>query len=344
MDRASKKKISESDFSYVADFSRHGDINQYLGELVGPAFVEYRKRWDAAHSLDLETEFPLYLSLETLLKCNLKCTMCTYSDEKAIAAQAYSETMSDTLFDAVVKQATDYGCPSVGFNTLNEPLLDRKIINRISQASRGSFVDLRMNTNGSLLTEKRVERLLESGLTRLLVGFDAASPATYAKVRIQGNYDKLLRNVLRFLNLREKRGLKLPILRVSFVKMAINEAEIPEFHSYWRDIADVVSIQEYMPPVPDDAKFLEKHAETKLIPESYTCPQPYERLVIKGNGEVTPCCAQYNYKLRMGNISQNTIFEIWNSASMRALRRQMKEKTWHTNPVCNACLTSSYLY
>ena len=334
---------TEQEFSYVQDRSRHGDINEYLAEIIGEPFREYRRQWEKAHRLEIETEFPLYLSLETQLRCNYRCTMCTYSVPEEIKRQYYPDRMSDELFDKIIEEASRYYCPSIGFNVLNEPLLDSRIIERVKKARDAGFIDLRMNTNASLLTEEKAEQLIDSGLTRLYVGLDAITKETYEKVRIGGNYDKVMENVHRFLQIREKKGKKLPILRVSFVRLSINEHEIERFIDYWFDKADMVTVQEYMPPVIND-DFLAKHAKSKRVPSSYTCPQPFERLVIKGNGDVHPCCAQYNYKIWLGNVKEKSIYEIWNSKAMRSLRRHMKNRTWDRVAVCRTCLEFSYFY
>jgi radical SAM protein with 4Fe4S-binding SPASM domain len=87
-----------------------------------------------------------------------------------------------------------------------------------------------------------------------------------------------------------------------------------------------------------------KHAKTKRVPDEYSCPQPFERLGIKGNGDVHPCCAQYNYKLKVGSLKDSSLHAIWHSPVMRRLRGCMRDNTWGNHPVCNACLTHSYLF
>ncbi len=332
-----------SGFSYVSDYSRHGNIDGYLGMVIGEPFERYRELWRRAHSLELETDFPLYLSLETQLKCNFRCAMCAYSAPEEIDRQYYPELMSSELFDRIMEEASRYGCPSIGLNVLNEPLLDPHIVERIRKARSAGFIDLRINTNASMLSESMARELAASGLTRLYAGLDALTKETYEKVRIGGDYEKVLHNVQRFLSIRDGGGRKLPIVRVSFVRLSINEHEIPGFMEYWMDKADMVSIQEYMPPVHNES-FLAKHGNTRPMPDSYTCPQPFERLTIKGNGDVFPCCAQYHYKLRLGNLKEAGIHEIWNSRAMRDLRRRMKERTWGSHPVCGPCLRNAYLY
>ncbi len=333
----------EKIFDYVQDHCRHGDINEYLGQIIGPEFGAYRELWRKAHNLEIETEFPLHISIESQLKCNYRCAMCTWSDAEELAKQHYDEVMSEELFDQIIDEAGQYGCPSINFNVLNEPLLDRETPRRIRRAKEAGFLDLRMNTNGSLLTESTAEAIIDAGLTRLYVGLDAATAETYSRVRIGGNFDKVMGNIERFLEIRNARGLKLPVLRVSFVRMNINEHEIPAFIEMWKDRADMVTIQEYVPPTTD-YKFVDRHAISKRIPADYTCPQPFERVTIKGNGNLTPCCAQFSVKLNMGNVKENGIHALWNSPRMKRLRRHMKERTWNQLEVCRTCIESSYLF
>lgn len=330
-------------FDYVQDHCRHGDINEYLAHIVGPQFNDYRALWNKAHNLQVVTEFPLHLSLESQLKCNFRCTMCTYSDAEEIAKQHYPEVMSEELYDKIVNEAANYNCPSINFNVLNEPLLDKETPARIAKAKEAGFIDMRMNTNASLMTPEKAEAIIDAGLTRLYVGLDAASPETYEKVRVGGNFERVVQNVREFLRIRDAKGLKLPILRVSFVRMDINEHEIGDYINQWTDLADMVTIQEYMPPIIS-GEYMERHAKSKRIPADYTCPQPFERVIIKGNGNLTPCCAQYNYKLTMGNLHEQSIHDIWQSAEMKKLRGHMCDRTWDQLETCRTCLKSSYLF
>lgn len=324
--------------TYVADHSRHGDINDYLGGVIGEKFLRYRADWKKAQAMELVTDFPLYLTIETQMQCNFRCVMCTYSDPETLAEHQYNQTMSDDLFGRIVGEIKEHGCPSAGVNGVNEPLMDPKIIDRIGMLNEAGVVDIRMNTNASLLTEKRIERLLDSGLTRLMVGIDAATAETYANVRVGGNFEKLERNIERFLNLREKGGYKLPILRVTFVRFAPNEHEEKPFIQKWKDKADQVSIQEYRAPKPGDEIFESRFSGSRRIKPDISCPQPFERLTVRGNGDVLPCCAQYAYSIRLGNITEHTLAELWHSKGEDILRRHMKEKTWSQVPSCNKCL------
>src|SRR3990172_6739326 len=79
------------------------------------------------------------------------------------------------------------------------------------------ILDILMNTNGELFTEENSIKILKSGLTRLMVSIDAHSSYTFSKIRVGGNYETVKKNTLRLIELREKMGLKLPLIRTSFV-------------------------------------------------------------------------------------------------------------------------------
>ncbi|MGE4297651.1 MAG: radical SAM protein [Desulfovibrionaceae bacterium] len=330
-------------FAYVADASRHGSMDAYLEGIIGPAFGEYRRAWYRASKERQDVEFPLYLSIESMMRCNYRCAMCTFGRPEELKDIVYPEVLSDAMYQSILDEVGEHYCPSAGLNMVNEPLLDKRMPDMIAGIMRAGVIDSRINTNGSLLTADTARRLIDAGLVRLYVGLDAATPETYAKMRIGGDYDKVMRNVMTFLDIREKMGVRLPILRVSFVKTSINEIEVEAFHALWGNVADMVSIQEYMPPYMD-SEGLAKHAKTKRIPADYSCPQPFERLGIKGNGDVHPCCAQFNYKIKAGSLHESSLHTIWHAETMRRLRDSMRANTWRAHPVCNACLTNSYLY
>ena len=97
--------------------------------------------------------------------------------------------------------------PSVGMNQTNEPLLDKKMFERLDKiCSLDSVVDIMMNTNGTLLNAENSLNILDSGLTKLLIGFDAFTKETYEKVRRGACYEQVMQNILTFLELKKRKG------------------------------------------------------------------------------------------------------------------------------------------
>ncbi len=44
---------------------------------------------------------------------------------------------------------------------------------------------------------------------------------------------------------------------------------------------------------------------------------------IESNGDVVPCCYQYDSELKVGNIREHKFSELWNSRAYRELRKKI---------------------
>jgi radical SAM protein with 4Fe4S-binding SPASM domain len=256
------------------------------------------------------------------------------------AAYDYHQDMGFALFQRVIDEASAYGCPSMSPNNINEPLLARDLVERVEYASKKGFIDISMQTNALLLTERTSERLLDSGLTRLHVSLDALTEPTYDKIRRGSNFQKVMRNVDTFLELRARRGRKLPLLRVSLVRLTVNEHEIPAFVEYWRKRADYIAIQEFLSPFPGRPEFEPFFTESRTTLSDFRCPQPWQRVVVQGDGEVQPCCSFFSRELTMGNVKTTPLRDIWRSPAMDRLRELHRDGRYRDEPVCAKCVTN----
>lgn len=324
--------------SMVHDYSKHGNIDEYIYKYhpQRELFKEYRNKW-----LNNKNKELLFLLLETNSVCNFECAMCVHSI-------GYDKTkpMSDEIFNLAVKYIQEMKIPSVCLNQINEPLLDNKIIERIKKVSSiDTVVDTYINTNASLLNEKRSVELLNSGLTRLRIGFDGYSKEIFEKARKGSNYEEVLANILNFLELKKKLNKIFPVVRISFVRTSENESELEEWYEFWKDKVDYISIQEYLTPVLDDSKnyLITKNSKRfDIDPLKITCHSPFERAIIRGDGNVLPCCSHFATNMVMGNIVDESLNEIWEGNAFCELRDKFSTNNWQKHPICSKCLSISY--
>ena len=87
-------------------------------------------------------------------------------------------------YKRIIDEGSEHNCPSVEPQGTNEPLLIKDFEKYLKYAHSKNFIDIMINTNGSALTERRSKQLLDSGITRLRFSLDAATPETYAKIRV----------------------------------------------------------------------------------------------------------------------------------------------------------------
>lgn len=315
-----------------------------LAEKLGPAFAEYRRLWQQASNFELETEFPLQLDFELNYSCNLKCPMCTWSLE-AGAGKGKKDWFPFEKFKEIVSHGVTRGLRALDMTFVNEPLIRRDLAEFISYAHSAGVVDIGFNTNGMLLNASVIRRLIASGLTRIQFSIDAFSSESYDKVRTGGNYNKVVKNILNFLELRKEMASDLPLVCVSFVKQRDNDGELENFVAYWESKVDYLLIREYLNPVlPSHGGYEEKSgmfSELRHFTGEFKCTKPWQRMIVRYDGTLLPCCTFQGVYLPMGNIFEQPIETVWKSAQMRDLRRMHKEGRFYDNPICKACALSS---
>jgi len=322
-------------------FTNENDVNVKLASLLGKPFEDYREKWDAANRFELESNFPLFLQIETNQICNLRCPSCPIGAPDAHAKYISTEKMSWETYQKIILEGEKYGCPSCEPQGTNEPLLDQDLEKQIKFAADHGFLDIMLNSNATLLSESRARSMLKSGLTRIRFSLDAATKETYEKVRLGGKYDVTMNNIERFLQIKKEENFELPVVGVNFCKTKFNEHEEGKFVEQWIDKVDFIVIQEFQPPELDNdyTEFLPSHSDyTEVLQNDFHCQQPWQRVLIRSSGEVCPCCAFFSTELSLGNLKDKTIHELWNGDEMRNLRQLHKNGNYAENSWCKKCV------
>lgn len=307
-----------------------------LAQLKGEAFVSYRERWDRANAFELESDFPLFLHIEPNYVCNFRCPMCTQGNPELKAKFGYEEQLTTADIAAILEQGRQNNCPSISFQGDNEPFLIKALPDWFAMARDAGFLDIMVNTNGSVMTPQLAGRILDSGLTRIRFSLDAVTEETYSKIRIGGDFHRVQANIDSFLRARAERGALLPRVGVNFVKMAVNVHELEPFVAHWNDKVDFIVVQDFMTP-DIEGGYAKMDVADRAAVADFRCNQPWQRLYIRGNGDVTACCAMFNQYLKLGDIRTSDLRSLWHSDKARELRRLHKEGRFRENPICLQC-------
>ena len=302
-------------------------------------FVQYRKDWSLSSEFAHNPPFPLSLDLEVNASCNLRCIMCVMGGDHP-RHSTKPALMKLDLYKNLMRQAEAAGLPAMTFGFLSEPLLNNDLPEMIRLAREAGVMDIRLGTNGLLLNRGMSQKLIKAGLTRLEVSLDADNPATYSRIRRGGNYDLAVKNINDFLDEREKSGSDFPLLRLSFLRLPQNRDELDDFLGRWRGRADLFSIQE--PIYFEDAPISKQLVFTECRPASdFRCAQPWQRLIIRANGDVFPCCSIYGLQMKAGSALKSDLSGTWRSGFMKELRLLHKEGRLADNKICRHCASRS---
>ena len=323
--------------------SKNEEINKKLEKLIGKKFKKYRKLWTDVHKFKIITDFPLFLQIQPNMICNYKCPHCLMG-QPALKKKYYDKGINFITFQRIVLEGEEHDCPSISPQGWNEPLAIKDLEKYIKFASDHGFIDIMLNTNGSLLTKDRAKKLLDSGLTRIRFSLDAVTSETYKKVRFSDEYDKVIENIDNFIELRDLMGYKLPVIGVSFCKISKNEHELDKFFDFWVDKVDLVTSQTFIPPIVDpiyNEFYPSGNNNCDAIPDQFSCPQPFERVFIH-HSQIYPCCYYSDASLKIGDLNKDTIFKAWNGKKATDLRKILRKGQYRDNETCKKCVCTTF--
>ena len=168
---------------------------------------------------------PTFLQIEPVGQCNLSCTMCPISLR---SDRPQDGTPAFLKFDTFLRVLDQW--PQVAhlhLQGLGEPMLHPRFFEMVAVAvARGMRVTT--NTNLTVLSRRRAECCVTSGLETIHVSIDSASAEGYAAIRVGGRLDRVLRNVGFLIEARERLGSSLPRLRLVAVVMRKNLDELSD--------------------------------------------------------------------------------------------------------------------
>ena len=219
---------------------------------------------------------------------------------------------------------------SIKLNWRGEPLLHKEIGKMVRYAKAMGVIDVRLNTNGTLLDRETAIDLADAGLDYLIISVDGATKETYEKIRIGGNFEDLVNNIIRtfFIYSRLKR---VPKVRIQMCKQPDNEDEIPFWKTFFGLYADELRIGTLHDPQG-------KAGYNRPIPKS--CNAPWQRITVAWDGRIFPCPSDYIGHFYIGHINQISLKEAWHSSRMNYLRHRLVTGGRKATVPCNKC--SSY--
>jgi len=210
-------------------------------------------------------------------------------------------------------------------------LLKDKLYPMISYAKNRGLEDVVLNSNGNLLDEKTSLGLIKSGLDAIYVGIDAFSPEVYQKLRVGGNYEKVVKNVNTLIQLEKRLRVNKPKVFVQFVEMEENEEETDAFTKYWSDQGAIVKIR----PKVSWAGTVQSWKVKNL--QRYPCYWLMRTLNICWDGRVALCSCDYDAKFVAGNVLNDSIKSIWLGPLKKMREFHVKGEYSSLPPFCRDC-------
>lgn len=277
--------------------------------------------------------FPNVLLIDTISYCNLECSMCLHKDMKRKKG-----IMPWHLFTKIVDEIaeTDKNV-RVWMVFFGEALLMKKkrpsIFDMIAYAKSKGLTDVVLNSNANLLDQSAGKGLINSGLDAIYIGIDAFTPHTYSKLRVGGNYEKTVQNVIDLIEMKKRMRAERPGVFVQFVEMDINKDEKEQFIRFWTEKGATVKIR----PKVSWGGLINAPNLVLGNEDRWPCYWAMQTMSITDTGKAVMCAVDLDASFVAGDCNRQSLKEIWNGR-LQELRYLHISKRFEELPeLCRDC-------
>lgn len=279
--------------------------------------------------------FPKYIDIEPINTCNARCTMCGIDFDHRSPAR-----MEATLFDKITAELAEHidEIERVGLLVNSEPMMDRRLAEKVGKLKRAGIRRTFITTNASLLSRTRGEELLRAGLDVIYISIDSLDPEAFDRRRPGLSFDVVYRNTRDFVHLRNslRPGA---IIRITMVQLEEDRREAEDFVAHWAALLSahdqIVVTRGYNWGTANDVV---AHQGGTDDPENRVpCLGLWTSMSIDVSGEVRMCCADQEGTTLMGDLRVQSIAEVWHGAELARIRQLHLEGRRREVAMCDGC-------
>ena len=315
---------------------------------------------------------PTFVSVEPANFCQLRCPECpvgmgnkeqeTKSKDSSVSNHlgSTSRLMSLEVFGKILQQV-QASAHTMQFYFQGEPLLNKQLPEMIAAAHKVGLYTI-VSTNAQALNRSMAEALVRSGLSRVIVSIDGFSEESYAAYRVGGSLHKALEGLQHLANAKAEYHSRIRI-ELQVLRLKSNEHEWDWIKRNYKKLgathlvfktAQLYDFEHGHPLMPTDERYSRYrktadgtyiHKSSPLHSTPYTlhrafgalCLRLWSGCVVTTNGDVLPCCYDKDHRHTYGNITQQSLTELYHSTKANALRRRVLLYQGEPLEMCKNC-------
>ncbi|MHC1631733.1 MAG: radical SAM protein [Methanotrichaceae archaeon] len=311
----------------------------------------------------------LIIAWEVTGACNLKCRYCRASATENPDPNELTTEEAIEFIDSVA-----FLSPMIILSG-GEPLL-RPDIFTLAEHAVEKDIRVALATNGTLLTPENADKIKKSGISRVSISLDSASPEVHDIIRGQGTFNRSLK------------GIDCLKGKVDFqINMTITKKNVNDLEAMMKLAEDLGAVALHIfflvptgrgkeedliaPKEQEDLlHWVAQECKRRSMEIKVTCAPQYARIMkedlsrsdrqkmmgraclagtsfvfVSRNGDICPC----GYlPIVVGNIREDSFVQIWeNSPVLKALReRKLKGRCGECRyrEICGGCRARAYAY
>ena len=273
--------------------------------------------------------------LETTNVCTLKCACCP--NGAASHALRQRGMMSRNTFDLFLKQL-DIPVKQCFLHMCGEPFLNKDLHYFTEQLLAHRIIPV-IFSNGYQLDYGMLERLLSLKGVVIAFSMDLLSTEHYEQIRIPGKHVVALDSLRRINEIFSKnnRYYGLNIILSELTAQDVETACCRLFNEYSNLNKISLSSMWPWPNIPQTGDIAGHISQSHGF-----CRRIKELPVVLWNGDVSFCSFDYSGDLVIGNISKQSLSQLYNGKRARLIRRHLLMGNLNKEPFCKNCLLPRY--
>ncbi|MFA6594415.1 MAG: radical SAM/SPASM domain-containing protein [Candidatus Buchananbacteria bacterium] len=280
-------------------------------------------------------KYPKFFEIQTGSYCNGLCKICPYAE---VAPQLAQGVMTDELFKNIIGQISREGGRGIRiipyFN--NEPFLDPQFIRRLKYINETCpNCEVEVSTNLSLLGSVKQKELIGCSIDDLRLSVFGFTKKTYEQIMPGLNWKITKRNLDL---LCENKKLRMGIGQISLIMIdypGLTRRDVDLAKKYCRDNSLKFELWGFM----DRGGNVNKYSNHIFREKISGCEQnrTLERLHILFDGRVVLCCMDWRQQYVLGDLSKQTIKQVWNSKKFQTVRKAIHGGGKAVPEICKKC-------
>lgn len=298
--------------------------------LIQKAVKAYKiKQWE---------QFPSQISIESTSRCNSQCITCEHKNMKRA-----KQDMSMELYEKIINECAQYKnlITNLSLSFMGEPLLDKNIFKKIKMAKERGIKSVSFICNASLLTEEKAKCLIDSDIDVITFSIDGATKESFEKIRVGLNYEQVVGNIKRFIELRKRLKSKKPTISVDMVQTKFNEGETELFKRQWEGLVDKVMVRSLHVwggrTIDKELLNYSKNILRSNNQSRQPCVYLWKSMLISQSGKAALCCMDAECEASYGDVSRSSIKDIWQGEKLKKIRKLHLCGKFNKISLCSHC-------
>ncbi|MFZ1992293.1 MAG: radical SAM/SPASM domain-containing protein [Alphaproteobacteria bacterium] len=269
--------------------------------------------------------YPSQVAVEVTNHCNLACTICPHRSMTRPKGLMPLESFRRCV-DRVKRHADFIYLYGIG-ESLIHPQLDEMI-----DYAHAAGLYTYLSTNAMLMDAPWSRRLLGSKLQSLTFAFDGHTQEQYERIRVKGRFETVIQNIRTFLQLKRQMGSKMHVV-IQIVLTDPADEDAGDFRRLFSpaELAEVSQIR--VKPFYDSFPA----PSTEGSGPRRRCFFPWNFMFVYQDGRVGLCCVDYDGREILGDLTTQSVREIWNSPAIESIRRSLHRRDYAALPLCRPC-------